>query len=816
MKQLVGAGVVALAATLCAGSLAPARLAAQQEAQPPARVVVGNVQISGNSRVSAAQIQADLGVQAGDTVGYAVIQAGLHKLWASGQFKDVKVYSDSNPKDASAPILLRVVVEELPILGALQFNGLENIRASTVRDTAGLHVGRPLTEEAVTRAESMVRSLLAQKGYRVRSVAHHTEPIPQRPGEERLVFDVQEGQRVAIAQVGFDGNHAFSSAQLAKVLDTKAEGFLWFHSGTFDEAKLRRDLRDKLPSFYGENGYIDFAVLGDTLIVDQQSGKARLVIRLDEGPQYRLGDFTVRGNRAFPADQLKSYFEAGRGGLLGGLGISIGGSSGAVRDSVFDEVAFNDATAEVERLYSNEGYLYRSVQQIIDRVPPTDSTPPVVNVGWDILEGEPAYIRRVNITGNTYTHEDVIRGQLNTLPGDVYSEDRLLQSYRRISSLGFFETPVPLPKIDQVEGGTDVDITFDVKEKQTGSVNFGTSLGGVTGVAGFIGYDQPNLFGKAKAGHLRWEFGKYSNNFEASYSDPAIGDSRLSGSLSLFSSSDRFFTFSEGRRKRTGIGLQVGIPAPWDRFYSTLVMGYSISRTTYQNFDPEQASSLFSLPPGLQSTVTLGLRRSTLDHPMFPTVGSNVDLSAALNGGILGGDGTFQKYTVSGSWYVPVGHLGGSQPGSRPIRFTLGMTAEAGAIFGDASRFPFDRFWMGGVQFGTPLRGYDETTITPLGYIARGATGVPLTDRFGDSYLRLSAEYAVRLNDNISVSAFYDAGNVWLKPAEIDPTRLFRGAGLGLTLVTPFGPLGLDYAYGFDKIPPGWQLHFKFGQGMGF
>jgi outer membrane protein insertion porin family len=163
---------------------------------------------------------------------------------------------------------------------------------------------------------------------------------------------------------------------------------------------------------------------------------------------------------------------------------------------------------------------------------------------------------------------------------------------------------------------------------------------------------------------------------------------------------------------------------------------------------------------------------------------------------------------------VPVGSLGGDQPGTRPIRLTLGLTAEAGALFGDASRFPFERFWMGGVQFGRPLRGYDETTITPRGYIPRNAVGVSLAERFGDAYLRLSAEYAVRFTDNISLGAFYDAGNVWREPSEMDPTRLLRGAGVGLMLVTPFGPLGLDWAYGFDKDQPGWQLHFKFGQGF--
>jgi outer membrane protein insertion porin family len=135
-------------------------------------------------------------------------------------------------------------------------------------------------------------------------------------------------------------------------------------------------------------------------------------------------------------------------------------------------------------------------------------------------------------------------------------------------------------------------------------------------------------------------------------------------------------------------------------------------------------------------------------------------------------------------------------------------------IAGDASRFPFDRFLMGGVQFGRPLRGYEEYTITPQGFVPEGSSELQLVDRFGDAFLRLSAEYAMRLNDNISVGLFYDAGNVWRSPGEINPTRLARGAGFGVMLVTPFGPLGLDYAYGFDRTDPGWQLHFKFGQGF--
>ncbi len=680
------------------------------------------------------------------------------------------------------------------------------MKSSAVLDTIGLKAGGPYRPSKVAQAEAMTRQLLASKGFQTRSFKHHLEPVPGRPGENRLIFIVEEGSRVALADIEFEGNTVFSDEGLRKTLETKTEGFLWFRPGTFDEERIRTDLRDKLPAHYNTKGYLDFSVIGDSIAVDPNTGKARLVIQVVEGPQYKLSEFEVRGNRRFPTEELKRYFEEASGGIFG---LSFGSARVIGEDSVFNATAFVDATRRVHQLYTNQGYLYAQVEPHIEKIDGQNA----VRVSWEIQEGEPAYIRRVTILGNTFTHEDVIRSQLVTIPGDVYSEELLIQSYQRIGALGFFETPMQTPRIVPDETTGDVDITFEVKEKQTGSVNFGTAVGGGTGLAGFLGYDQPNLFGKAKSGHLRWEFGRYSNNFEASYSDPAIIDSPFSGSLSLFSSRDRFFRFSEGQRRRTGISMRVGVPMPRD-VRSRFSVGYTLARTTYEKFEEEENSALFSLPPGLQSTVTLSLTRQTLDHPMFPTSGTRQEIEANFNGGILGGNGDFQKYMISGNWYVPVGQLGGSRPGSRPIRMTMGLAAESGALFGDAGRFPFERFFMGGVQFGRPLRGYDETTITPRGYFPRNAESVPLEERLGNAYLRLSGEYAIRFNDNLSVSTFYDAGAVYGEPGDFNPTRLFRGAGVGVMLVTPFGPIGLDYAYGFDKDRPGWQLHFKFGQGF--
>ena len=141
-------------------------------------------------------------------------------------------------------------------------------------------------------------------------------------------------------------------------------------------------------------------------------------------------------------------------------------------------------------------------------------------------------------------------------------------------------------------------------------------------------------------------------------------------------------------------------------------------------------------------------------------------------------------------------------------------TMRTGVLNGDSEAFPFDRFWMGGVQFGQRLRGYDETTVTPLGFFPDRSREINDIDRLGEAFFSVSTELALRVGAQLSGALFLDAGNVWRDARQIDPTRMFRGAGLGIQLVTPFGPVGLDYAYGFDKVEPGWQFHFRLGAGL--
>lgn len=809
----MGWGTGLLGALVMAGGLALPRggVAAQQAF---GGLVVDSVVVEGNLRVATDDMLTLAGFQAGDTIETADIQALQRALWQTGQFSDLRVFADDGASPGRG--VVRVVVTERPLVRRVLIQGLENADSDLVTDSAGVREASPYDAQSVVRAKALVREALAEEGIPFASIDDRLEPVPELTNVFDLYLDVAEGNRVTIAEVVVRGNEAITTEEIVNAMGTRPEGFWWFRSGDFDEQSFETDRAERIPRLYASRGYLDVEVLSDTLVIDPETGKARVEIELDEGPQYRVASLNIDGNRSFGDERLETYFLPQEGGILRSLGI--GGTSNEeleARGRVYDQVAYEAARETILTLYRNSGYLFAEGQLIETRRPATaEGEDPTVSLTFQVNEGQPAYIGQINITGNDYTYERVIRDRIQMVPGDVYSENLLIQSYQGINALGFFESPLPFPQIDPDPTTGEVDITFEVVERQTGAINFGTSVGGGIGLAGFIGYDQPNLFGQAKEGHLRWDFGRYVNNFTLSYTDPQLFQTRTTGTVSLFNARDRFFSFQSGERRRVGGSVRFGFPVPGAQ-RTRVFTGYSIARTTYDLRSSSDDNSLFGLPPGTQSQLQLGITRTTLNHPIFPTSGSRQSWNIEVNGGLLGGDGEFTRHLVEGSWWAPVGQVGGGGPeGGRPIMFAFGTSVKAGAIFGDPSNFPFDRFWMGGVQFGQQLRGYDETSITPFGFFPERSGGIADIDRLGDSYLTVTAELAMRLNDNISLSTFMDAGNVWTDPLDIDPTRLYRGAGVGVQLVTPFGPIGLDYAYGFDKTNPGWQFHFRMGGGL--
>ncbi|MDX2206607.1 MAG: outer membrane protein assembly factor BamA [Gemmatimonadales bacterium] len=788
-RVLAGAAVVMLGV---AGSLAAQDLPL---APPP----VDSIVVEGNSRLTSEQIATAAGIVLGGTISYRDVQRSIRALFSSGQFDDVRI--EQRTTDTGL-LVLAIIVKERPMLRSWDLTGPVRLSARDVRDRVSLVPGRALDRGALARSIAGIDSMYRAQGYYAMQL--DTNVVTTEDGGVRVEFRIDEGQRVVISQVIVEGNEKFSDEDVVAAIASKPEGFLWKRSGKYDDLVVDQDVRQRLPDWYGDRGYADFQVISDSLVPDSTNGKAVLVIRVEEGEQYRIGTVELLGNNRYSVDELAALLQFVPPEQVG---------SGQELNIVFNRGVWREAVERVTTAYQNTGYIYSSVRPEEARRRGADGQL-MLDLRLRIEEGTPAFVNRINIVGNDVTHERVIREAVVLLPGQLFNRDLMIRSYQNISNLNFFEQPLPFPDFNELPNG-DVDVTFRVTEKRTGNINFGASVGQGTGLGGFLGLEEPNLFGRGKRGRLQWQFGSNVNDFTLDYSDPAIRESRVSGSISLFNSRQRFVVGDLGRRQQEGGSLQLGLP--WFGSRNSRIFGsFGFQRIRFTDGSAD-LQSRFQCSPCSRTTVGLSFVRDTRIGLPFPVGGTSLNIGLEQNGGLLGGTGNYRKLDLETKRYTPLGTMGGNgQPGAG-VAFTLGITAKSGFITGDPGGFFTELFSLGGVQFGIPLRGYDEFSITPNGFDPFAANSRASADAFGKAYSVFSVEAGARLSQSLYINTFVDAGNVYREIRQYDPTRLFRSAGFGVALISPLGPIGIDMGYGFDKtdlqgLPaPGWKLHFRLG-----
>ena len=766
----------------------------------------------GATRATDATLRGDAGLVPGP-VNYRALERAIRAIYATGQFDDVQAGCEVAADGTRAVLVF--AVKERPLLSAVEVSGTDRLSRGDVRDRIDLLVGRPLDPALVARAMQRIDSLYQAEGYYLAMVKPETTLVN---GQVALDFKVNEGRRLAVSGVEISGNAGVSDKSVVGAMVTKPEGFLWFKKGELDNDKFAADIGERIPALYSSKGYLDAQVLKDSIRVDRERGKALVDVTVKEGPRYRIGTFEVTGSRRFSSEDLQRFYPFGEqpktisGAVKGVLRVGRGNDDAGY----FDQARWDEATRRVGEAYANEGYIYASVRPVVERRRVGPDSAPTVNLRWEVVEGAPAIVNRVEILGNDITNESCIRNQIFVVPGDIFRRDALIRSYQSIGNLGFFETPIPPPDTKQANEQGDLDVIFRVKEKRTGNVNFGASVGQGAGIGGFIGFDQPNLFGLCKRGSLNWQFGQYINDFSLTYSDPFIRESQVSGTVTAYHSQTRYYVSDVGRQTRIGGQLQVGFPLFGSRF-SRIFASYGGERVRYG--DQGLVSTIdCNIVTCARSTLGLSYEHDTRIGLPFPTDGGKQTLSAQVNGVAFGG-AKYTRYTGEMRHYASLAQFGGGQMGSDPITLSLGLSVRGGAVFGDPGGFYVSqKFSLGGVQYGEPLRGYDEFSITPQGFV-EGSSGSSTAQpqSFGSAFYTSTVELGLRISQQLALNAFYDAGNIWARPRDFNPTRLFRGAGFGASVVTPLGPLGLDLGYGFDRTTKGvrdpkWQLHFKLGQ----
>ncbi len=773
----------------------------------PACATPDSIAIRGLSRIPDADVRTDLGIAPKSTVNSRVLTQALKNLYATNSFES---NATATCEVIDGKSLLVFNVTERRILSEVSVVGANKVSRSDVKDRVDLLIGKPIDPAQVAKDVSRIDSLYQAEGYFLAKV---TVDTVIDGAATTLVFRVDEGRRLAISGVRIEGNKALTAKEIVGAMSTSPEGFFWWKKGEFDEDKFNEDLSKSIPELYASHGFIDAQVVKDTLIVDRKQGKALVRLTIQEGPQYHIGSFEVNGAKVFSNEQIANFYPFTAKGKTMGQAVKGIIGRGPNQAGVFDQSAWDAATDHVRDAYEDQGYIYATIAPVVERRKVGPDSVPTVDLRWEIDERTPAIINRVDILGNDVTSETCIRDQLFVVPGDVFNKQRFIDSYRNIANLGFFEQDMPTPETRPVNDKGDIDLIFHVKEKRTGNVNFGASVGQGTGLGGFIGFDQPNLFGECKRASLQWQFGQYIKDFSLSYTDPRIKQSNVSGTVSAYHQQSRFVIRDIGQSTTTGGQIQFGFPvlnSRSTRFFASYG-GESVKYGGDGLVATIQCSGCF------RSTLGFQLDHDTRLGQPFPVAGVHENLTLQLNGGPLGGTANFQRMTTEMSAYTPIATLG-KAIGAEPAQLIFGLTARAGSVFGDPGPFFVSQsFTMGGVQYGEPLRGYPEFSITPLGYIPNADQLQAQRSSFGNAFFRATAQLGIRVSSQLYFDTFYDAGNIWARPRDFDPTQLFRGAGFGASLVTPLGPLGVDLGYGFDKVnslgqpDPGWQVHFKFG-----
>jgi outer membrane protein insertion porin family len=744
-----------------------------QEAAP--RLVA--VEVQGTTLLDPDRVAALSGLPGTTFLTQRAMQESIRALWRTQLFDDVRL--ESRPQGTG--VVAVITVDEAPVITGFELEGNDEVDEKDIREKIPFREGDRMLAHRLHQAAFDIEKLYAEKGYYLaEATLEATSPSADSTAVE---IRISEGEKVAIHAINFRGNQAFSGDRLREALDTRTEGFWFWQDGEFDEAKWSADLSQKLPAFYGEHGYIDMRVVADSMVVDPEDGTMNLLVTVEEGRPYRTGEVKLEGNSRFSQADLRQFLHLEPG-------------------SVFNTRAVEQTQEDLLNLYADDGYIYAQVQPL-RRVRP-DTT--IVDLTWQIREGNPAEIQHVTIRGNTVTHESVIRRHLFVEPGQRFRRTDVRNSLLALEGLGFFEPGiVPTTRVADQETG-DIDLTFEVEERRTGSLTLGAAVGGGTGLSGFLGYEQPNLFGQAKSGRVRWEFGSRNNNLELGYTEPVFMGTKTSLSTSFFNINQRYIGTSF-RQQALGGNVRLGTPLPWDEA-SRLFYGYTWQRIDLEATDGDD-SRFEGEYPRTESSVSLSLVRDTRLPRLHPIQGARHSIGADMAGGFLGGTVGYRKYELESSWFAPTFN----------DRTVLNLALKTGGIATTGFVPLTEQYILGGVQYPSQgLRGYPENRVGvhTAGDIFSDEEG--RTDDRGNAFLLLTAEHFIKITDTIYTSVFYDAGNVWNRFGDVTFADLKRGAGVGIQIDLPgFGPMGLDYAYGFDRraadgVPdPGWQLHFRFG-----
>ncbi len=741
---------------------------ASQAAWALAPFKVQDIRVEGLQRVEPGTIFASLPLRVGDEYDDDKGAAAIRALFALGLFKDVRLEATGN--------VLVVVVEERPTIADVEFAGTKEFDKDTLKKAmrdVGLTEGRPFDKALADRAEQELKRQYINKSLYGADVVTTVTPIERN--RVNLTFTVTEGEPAKIKDIRIVGNKAFSESTLKGLFDQDTGGWMsWYtKSDRYARAKLNADL-ETLRSYYLARGYLEFRIDSTQVAISPNKQDISITVNVTEGQSYVVSGVKLEGNYLDRDDEFKSL-------------ITIRPGEPYNADKVAETTkAFTDH-------FGNFGFAFAR----IEAVPEIDRQSNRVAL---VLRAEPArraYVRRIQVSGNNRTRDAVVRREFRQYEASWYDGDKIKLSRDRVDRLGFF-TEVNV-ETQEVPGSPDqVDLVINVVEKPTGSLQLGAGFSSAEKVSLSFGIKQENVFGSGNYLGVDVNTSKYRRTLVFSTTDPYFTQDGISRTLDLYYRTAKPYQHQGGDYELVTAGGSVRFGVPFSES-DTVFFGGGLERThiksgtnipaAYLAYAREFGETSWSVP------LTIGWSRDSRDSALAPNSGRYQRLNTEWS---VAGDARYIRGNYQYQQYIPLNK-----------QYTFAFNGELGLGKGmNGQPYPvFKNFYSGGLG---SVRGFDQGTLGP-----RDVTGASLG---GPKKVTLNAELIAPFpgagNDRtLRWFAFVDAGNVYGEHDNWELSELRASAGLGLSWISPLGPLRLAFAqpvrkFAGDRIQ---KLQFQIG-----
>ena len=825
----------------------------------PKKYIVGGVKLEGNEYLSENQILQVAALREGMevTVPSEEMSNIITRLWRQRYFEDVAVSIDSLvPTRDTAYFKISIV--ERPRVSRWLFSGVKSSEQKELEERLNLKRGGEFSEYVVKTSSDIIKRYYKEKGFSNVKVDVNTKRDTVIRSAIRVQFAVDRGEKVKIQKITFNGADHVKESKLVrsmkKTRDKRLQNF--FSSKKFQEKEYENDKRQLLTAF-NEAGFRDARIVKDTMYYVEPN-RLQIDFDIDEGKQYYFRDITWTGNSVYASEDLNSVLMIEKGDVYDVVTMQkrlFGGG----KQSEYD----------ITKLYRDNGYLFFQVQPVEMNIE-GDS----VDVEMRIVEGKPATLNNIVINGNDLTNERVIRRQVFTRPGYLFSQSDFERSIREIASMGQFD-----PEAIMGEGGysilpnpidNTVDVVYNVTEKPSSQLELSGGWGGNTFVAtvgvSFNNFSTRRFFDKSAwrpvplgdAQNLAIRFqtnGTYYTSLSASFSEPWLfGKKPTSLNTSIYytrqTNSNIYYNILNNDEYMEVYGFAAGIGKrlKWPDNYFVLYNQLSWQTYRLQNWIYQ---FLFNTGISHNLSYTLSLNRTSTDQQIYPRQGSDFSFSLQLtppysllrkkDKGILDSEGNPTKvsswkdinydFQTSQDRYRWIEYHKWSFKGAVYTKLVGDLVLMARAQFGYLGYYnrnwgysPFEGFRVGGDgmsgydTYGSEivsLRGYENYSLTPQASSAYNSTGIYYAGNVYDKFT-VELRYPVILQPQSTIYAllFLEGGNCWADIRDFNPFQIKRSAGVGVRIFLPMiGLLGVDWGGGFDDpLTGGSQFHFVIGQ----